>query len=268
MRAQTLVIAEIEFWLVGSPELLRTADGYLCEYSYVIAAEQRLNSHAAGPFCRFKLPAAPAAPGVYAILIDGKLKYIGRCEQLSARFGSSGYGSISPRNLHSDGQVTNCKLNSRILLTAKDGGIAQVWFHNTQDFEALESTLNRDLKPEWNDFPGKSIRHQNSRSTRPARPMKEPRADAQSVAGPAAAKEDFDRELRLLLLNAAAEGLRTIEVVAGELHKLVGGYPGNNHRMPVCCARMRAAMSEGDQITYAPPKGNGARLSVEYELPR
>jgi hypothetical protein len=49
---------------------------------------------------------------------------------------------------------------------------------------------------------------------------------------------------------------------------MVGGYPGNNHRMPVCCAAMRAEMRAGDNIVRAPPSGDGANVVIEYRLPR
>jgi 5-methylcytosine-specific restriction protein A len=57
---------------------------------------------------------------------------------------------------------------------------------------------------------------------------------------------------------------------AGDLHRRVGDYPGNDHRMPVCCGVMRDAMDEdvGDAIVSSPPSGDGASLLVRYVLPR
>ena len=56
---------------------------------------------------------------------------------------------------------------------------------------------------------------------------------------------------------------------SGDLHKRVGGYPGSNHRMPVCCEVMYAEMIDGvDEILHAPPKRKGASLEIEYLLPR
>jgi len=59
-----------------------------------------------------------------------------------------------------------------------------------------------------------------------------------------------------------------IDVKSGDLHSAVGSYPGVNHRMPVCCGVMRSAMKPGDEVLYAPPKGNGASLLIRYKLPR
>jgi 5-methylcytosine-specific restriction protein A len=48
----------------------------------------------------------------------------------------------------------------------------------------------------------------------------------------------------------------------------VGGYPGENHRMPVCCEVMRSTMAPGDQVVETPPSGKGAALTIRYRLPR
>lgn len=55
-----------------------------------------------------------------------------------------------------------------------------------------------------------------------------------------------------------------IDVNAGSIHREVGGYPGNGHRMPVCCAVMRRMMNGDDAIIASPPRGNGASLTVRY----
>jgi 5-methylcytosine-specific restriction protein A len=79
---------------------------------------------------------------------------------------------------------------------------------------------------------------------------------------------DFAGELQRILTDAEQRGLTAIRVNSGELHRRVGGYPGQNHRMPMCCSAMRAMMRSGDSIIQQPPKGNGASLIIEYLLPR
>ena len=79
-------------------------------------------------------------------------------------------------------------------------------------------------------------------------------------------KEDFWKELDAILLEARRLGISIAGVKAGDLHRRVGAYPGADHRMPVCCAVMRAAMREDDEILEAPPKGNGASLLVLYRI--
>ena len=75
---------------------------------------------------------------------------------------------------------------------------------------------------------------------------------------------DFQNELERILRSVQQLGLHEVKVKSGDLHRRVGGYPSNNHRMPVCCQVMRAAMHPGDQILAAPPKGDGATLLIRY----
>ncbi len=114
-RADSRSLAGHEFWLVGSLQVRRTAEGLLEEYSHLFDPMVRTNAYGAGPFCHMGLPVAPRAAGVYSVFIDGKLRYIGECQNLAERFGPRGYGHIHPRNCHHDGQSTNCKINARVL---------------------------------------------------------------------------------------------------------------------------------------------------------
>lgn len=84
-------------------------------------------------------------------------------------------------------------------------------------------------------------------------------------AGVPPSTEDFKLTLDAFLKKATGS---FVDVRAGELHKLVGGYHGNNHRMPACCQVMRNAMLPGDKVVDEPPSGKGARLTVRYLLPR
>jgi len=82
--------------------------------------------------------------------------------------------------------------------------------------------------------------------------------------------EDFNLELHRIMLEAMRAGKECAEVNAGELHRRVGDYPGRNHRMPVCCGVMRAALAldAGDVVLAEPPSGLGASLTIRYVLPR
>ncbi len=79
---------------------------------------------------------------------------------------------------------------------------------------------------------------------------------------------DFRSVLDAKLASAQSRGLASLVVKSGDLHREVGGYPGPNHRMPVCCEVMRQRMQAGDRILEQPPKGNGATLKIQYQLPR
>lgn len=79
---------------------------------------------------------------------------------------------------------------------------------------------------------------------------------------------DFEALLETKFSEAEKEGLSEITLNAGELHREVGGYPGVDHRMPVCCNAMRNAMQIGDALIKEPPSGQGASLTIKYKLPR
>ncbi len=55
-----------------------------------------------------------------------------------------------------------------------------------------------------------------------------------------------------------------IDLNSGEIHRVLGHYPGTNHRMPVCCEFMYEKMNGDDKVLYAPPKGKGATLKIRY----
>lgn len=68
---------------------------------------------------------------------------------------------------------------------------------------------------------------------------------------------DFQRELDCIFRVARDQHLSHIDIVSGELHREIGGYPGTDHRMPACCNVMRSNMQAGDEVLYSPPKGRG-----------
>lgn len=55
-----------------------------------------------------------------------------------------------------------------------------------------------------------------------------------------------------------------IDLVSGDVHRKVGGYPSNNHRMPMCCDVMYSRMRADDMVISSPPKGKGATLRIRY----
>lgn len=80
--------------------------------------------------------------------------------------------------------------------------------------------------------------------------------------------DDFRREVLEQIARAQKQGRPHVEVNAGELHRLLGGYPGTSHRMPMCCGAMRERMSQADEIVFEPSAGAGASLTIRYRLPR
>ncbi len=80
--------------------------------------------------------------------------------------------------------------------------------------------------------------------------------------------EDFQRTLNEIFRTAQSQGKTYIDVKSGDLHRRIGGYPGNNHRMPVCCDVMKRNMKHVDELLQQPPKGQGATVIIRYKLPR
>lgn len=83
-----------------------------------------------------------------------------------------------------------------------------------------------------------------------------------------ASSDDFRDALRELLAKAESLGFVAVEVNSGNLHRKVGGYPGNDHRMPICCEVMYNVMTPSDEIVSQPESGKGASVVVRYKLPR
>ena len=79
-------------------------------------------------------------------------------------------------------------------------------------------------------------------------------------------RHDFEIELQQQLENAKNQGREYKVIISGDLHRSVGGYPGKDNRMPICCDVMRRKMKENDKILNQPPKGNGATLQIKYYL--
>lgn len=78
---------------------------------------------------------------------------------------------------------------------------------------------------------------------------------------------DFENRLRAIIKEAEDRGDSFIDVISGQLHKEVGGYPGRDHRMPACVEVMKRTMNEKDRILDQPPSGKGASLKIRYFLP-
>lgn len=80
--------------------------------------------------------------------------------------------------------------------------------------------------------------------------------------------DDFRVELRAQLRRAQRQGRPHAEINAGELHRVIGSYPGPSHRMPMCCEAMRQEMRHCDEVVFKPDGGKGASLTVRYVLQR
>jgi len=131
----------------------RNPDGELKQYMpqsrYNNKNHLPLNRYGKEPFCKFKIPNVNNESGVYAVVVDGEIKYIGECLNLSSRY-NMGYGIISPRNCFVGGQETNCRLNNLIYQAANARRKISLWFMQTEDYKAVERKLLESVSPEWN----------------------------------------------------------------------------------------------------------------------
>lgn len=127
----------------------KTVEPCMPQGRYANARNLPLNKYGKGPFCRFRIPNRFKTSGVYVLTINGEIRYVGECADLSARF-NTGYGNISPKNCFKGGQETNCRLNNLVYLAAVAGERISLWFFQTADYKAMESALRSTLKLAWN----------------------------------------------------------------------------------------------------------------------
>jgi hypothetical protein len=141
---QTLIIGSYEFRHICDIKPIRSADSSLTVFApqsrYKNERKLALNKYGAGSFCKFTIGNCFQRSGVYVLVVDDQIRYVGECANLSARF-NVGYGNISPKNCFKGGQETNCRLNSLIYATAETGKRVALWFFETPDYKRIEATL-------------------------------------------------------------------------------------------------------------------------------
>lgn len=101
-------------------------------------------------YCSFKID-APSKSGVYCILVDGSLVYVGRAANLKNRL-SVQYGNVSPRHPYAGGQLQKCRTNAKINEALTMGQRVVVQWEVCEDYIERERTLLRDPinRPDWN----------------------------------------------------------------------------------------------------------------------
>jgi len=140
------LICGFPFVHVAALEPERDAHGTVREYSPLAPGGSALSD---SPFCRFPFPGDRQVAGVYAVIVDDRAMYIGKTNNLSRRFGPGEYGHIvvpAPGNP----QVTNRRVNHGILEAANRGAKIEVWFHQTDRRDDVESTVISRLELPWN----------------------------------------------------------------------------------------------------------------------
>jgi hypothetical protein len=206
---------------------------------YRDAKKLRLNRYGGGPFCRFHVPSTFPVPGVYALAVSGEVCYIGECDNLSRRFGPSGYGAIQPRNCFVGGQSTNCKINNLVLRSANAGRITDLWFYQTADRKQVEAKLISQLQPPWNGRTEIGMRpptHDSAGFSVVERKRKRDNG-AKAVTGNLAAR--IRRHANEAFVEPARKaGKKEVVIGAGDVHKDLR----LESRMPAVCGALDAQL--------------------------
>ena len=146
------------------------------------------------------------------------------------------------------------------------------WYHKGRALEELRRGQEAahcyrtalKIDPKLRDAQIRLTKIQETKTDEPAK-RGQSRSAPQSLPS---TMNNFQKELADRFSRALEDGKTSIKVNSGELHRALGGYPGPNHRMPVCCDAMYQEMRAGDLILNAPAKGKGASLTIRYLLPR
>ena len=153
ISCEALLIGGYAFTYICDIEPERNEDGTLRAFApqhrYSNAKGLALHKYGTGPFCKFKIPGNITKSGVYAFVVNDRVKYVGECENLTKRF-NMGYGSISPRSCYRGGRETNCRINTLLFRSMSEGLKVALWFHETYDYKKVESELRAQEKFEWN----------------------------------------------------------------------------------------------------------------------
>lgn len=110
----------------------RDASGVVLEHSPLAgmaAVEQRYPLWALGPFGRIEPEfALPEAPGVFALVIDGVVRYVGASRTLDRTFGPKyGLGHISRKDAQKNRREERCRLNRLVTAEARAGRTVDVY---------------------------------------------------------------------------------------------------------------------------------------------
>lgn len=207
---------------------------------------------------------------LYAFVTNGELSYIGKTTQ-SLKDRLQRYKTPAKNAIK--GGSTNIKNNKNILAKLMAGESVEIYIFRSKEetvlsgfavnfAAALEDSLINELRPPWN---GRDLLAKDKTVLNSTKKLKVSKVEYFSRHLTA---DDFRTHLLNKIKHAESLGLGHIDILSGELHKEIGGYPSKSHSMPVCCSVMRGEMSELDEVLAQPPKGKGATLQIRYVLPR
>lgn len=236
----------------GNVRELFPQDGYKNEKNL------ELNKYGAGAFCKFSIhPKWSGVSGVYAIYVDENLVYIGQCIDFAKRF-NMGYGNISPRNCYEHGQSTNCKINKLILESAKNNKTISLYFYKTERFLQVEDELIKIYNPQYN-----IMLKDNSFKRNKITEQSIVKINITQIINKNPSVEQVREYIKDKLLNAKKQGLEELLLISGEIHKEL---KMNDAKPTVCSAMKTLGSNYKFEVLETPPKGNGSKLILKYEL--
>jgi len=209
---------------------------------------------------------------LYAFAVDEQLMYVGKTIQ-ALRVRLAGYRNPSKTqstNIKNNRNIRDCLAQGKRveIYVLPDNGLLHYGGFHLNLAAGLEDSLVLDLEPPWNGGKKESLNPTLNEVELIAPILDGENEFEQKRHARPPSTADFHTALLALFSAAVQSGSNTINVNAGQLHRRVGGYPGNDHRMPVCCDVMRKTMRKGDTVVAEPPKGKGASLTIRYSIPR
>ncbi|MFZ2313124.1 MAG: GIY-YIG nuclease family protein [Methylobacter sp.] len=210
---------------------------------------------------------------LYAFVASGSLAYVGKTTQpLKDRL----QRYKTPAKDAKKGGSTNIKNNKNIRERLMGGDPVDIHAFHTKEEQsfggfqvnlaaALEDSLILELKPPWNGRASNPKVSHKPEAEYQAKVIVDPKLDKVVTR---LTVDDFLIALRRKFQESSSVAVGHVDILSGELHREIGGYPEKGHSMPVCCSVMWREMKAGDEVLAAPPKGKGATLRIRYLLPR
>ncbi len=124
-------------------------------YGFNIKVEEsdksiQLNQYANSLFTSFTIdsPEFEDKKGVFVFSVDEKIIYVGKTDDSLKKVIQGTYGKIVPRKLHTDGQITACKLNS--FLNQNHDKKIELWFipcENKENSKQIKNEIIAEYNP-------------------------------------------------------------------------------------------------------------------------
>ncbi|MFC0524501.1 hypothetical protein ACFFGV_13075 [Pontibacillus salicampi] len=145
-------IEKLPFEFVSMIEPDKTASGRVLEYipeNPFQEEEERVNyPFAGGPFCSFSIPTYEEN-GIYLLLVNERINYVGKCSHLSHLF-NNGFGSIVLERSYIMNNLELCRINYKMLQAFFKGGSITLLFAQTAEDRNWTTFLAKRFLPEWN----------------------------------------------------------------------------------------------------------------------